>query len=156
MVLKTISTQEKFPRTENFPEISLLKVENFQPQNFFRRKICVGQSLRKMFLSGNAWAFIFYSLAKGFWLSSCWLTSTKPCKHYAFCGLHLSKKSVFGISNTFFTIASYTTAIIVQNLTFASLFQSRWDDNQRNHLWQSVHLYIYKGIIHLYSPNNSQ
>ena len=44
MVLKTISTQEKFPRTENFPEISLLKVENFQPQNFFRRKICVGQS----------------------------------------------------------------------------------------------------------------
>jgi hypothetical protein len=31
------STQEKFPRTENVPKISLIKVENFQP------KICVGQ-----------------------------------------------------------------------------------------------------------------
>ena len=35
------STHEKFLRTENFPKISLLKVEL---QNFFRRKICVGQS----------------------------------------------------------------------------------------------------------------
>jgi hypothetical protein len=30
-----ISAQEKFPWTENFPKISLLKVENFQLQNFF-------------------------------------------------------------------------------------------------------------------------
>jgi hypothetical protein len=30
---RKISTQEKFPRTENFPKISLLKVENFQLQN---------------------------------------------------------------------------------------------------------------------------
>jgi hypothetical protein len=30
-----ISTQEKFPRTENFPKMSLLKVEIFQLQNFF-------------------------------------------------------------------------------------------------------------------------
>ena len=29
-----ISTQEKFPRTEHFPKIALLKVENFQLQNF--------------------------------------------------------------------------------------------------------------------------
>ena len=33
--LRPISTQENFPRTENFPKISLLKVENFQFQNFF-------------------------------------------------------------------------------------------------------------------------
>jgi hypothetical protein len=33
--LSSISTREKFPRTENFPKISLLKVENFQLQNFF-------------------------------------------------------------------------------------------------------------------------
>jgi hypothetical protein len=58
--LRPISTQENFPRTENFPKISLPKVENFQFQNFFRRKICVGQSHffkfffpRKIFLSGN-------------------------------------------------------------------------------------------------------
>ena len=42
--LRPISTQENFPRTQNFPKISLLKLENFQLQNFFRRKICVGQS----------------------------------------------------------------------------------------------------------------
>ena len=34
-LLRPISTQEKFPRTENFPKISLLKLENFQLQNFF-------------------------------------------------------------------------------------------------------------------------
>jgi hypothetical protein len=33
--LRPISIQENFPRTENFPKISLLKVENFQLQNFF-------------------------------------------------------------------------------------------------------------------------
>ena len=34
--LKFISTQEKFPRIEHFPKISLLKVENFQLfSNFF-------------------------------------------------------------------------------------------------------------------------
>ena len=31
----SISTEENFPWTENFPKISLLKVENFQLQNFF-------------------------------------------------------------------------------------------------------------------------
>jgi hypothetical protein len=36
--------QEKFPRRENAPKISLLKVENLQLQNFFRREIYVGQS----------------------------------------------------------------------------------------------------------------
>jgi hypothetical protein len=35
ILLRPISTQEKFPRTENFPKISLLKLENFQLQNFF-------------------------------------------------------------------------------------------------------------------------
>jgi hypothetical protein len=44
LFFSVISTQEKFPRTENVPKISLLKVENFQLQMFFRRKICVGQS----------------------------------------------------------------------------------------------------------------
>jgi hypothetical protein len=33
--LRPVSTHEKFPRTENFPKISLLEVENFQLQNFF-------------------------------------------------------------------------------------------------------------------------
>jgi hypothetical protein len=36
---RLISTQENFPRKENFPKIPLLKVENFQ---LFWRKICVG------------------------------------------------------------------------------------------------------------------
>ena len=36
---RSISSQEKFPRTENFPKISLLKVENFQLQNLFPRPI---------------------------------------------------------------------------------------------------------------------
>jgi hypothetical protein len=40
--LKAISTHEKFPRTENFPKISLLKVEIFQVENLL--KICVSQS----------------------------------------------------------------------------------------------------------------
>ena len=34
-VLRPISAQVNFPRTENFPKISLLKVENFQPFHFF-------------------------------------------------------------------------------------------------------------------------
>jgi hypothetical protein len=56
-----ISTQEKFPWTENFQKISLLKVENFQLQNFFPtenfgRPITFYKIffLRKNFLSGNA------------------------------------------------------------------------------------------------------
>ena len=36
-----ISTEEKFPRTEKFPKISLLKVENFQLQNFYPTEIFV-------------------------------------------------------------------------------------------------------------------
>ena len=33
--LRPISTPENFPRTENVPKMTLLKVENFQFQNFF-------------------------------------------------------------------------------------------------------------------------
>jgi hypothetical protein len=40
--LRPISTHEKFPRTENFPKISLLKVEIFQVENLL--KICISQS----------------------------------------------------------------------------------------------------------------
>jgi hypothetical protein len=62
---RTISTQEKFPRTENFPKISLLKFEHFQLQNFFTSKFFPTENLcrpitfynilflRKIFLSGN-------------------------------------------------------------------------------------------------------
>jgi hypothetical protein len=67
-----ISTQEKSPRTKNFPKISLLKVENFQLQNFFRRENWCRPItfykiffLREIFLIGNgplelvaAYAFI--------------------------------------------------------------------------------------------------
>jgi hypothetical protein len=34
ITLRSISTQENFPWTENFPKISLLKVENFQDGKF--------------------------------------------------------------------------------------------------------------------------
>ena len=44
LIIRAISTQEKCPQTENFPKTSLLKVENFQLQNFFRRLICACQS----------------------------------------------------------------------------------------------------------------
>jgi hypothetical protein len=57
---ESISTQEKFPRTEHFPKISLLKVENFQLQNFFpTENLCRPITfykiffLRKIFLTGN-------------------------------------------------------------------------------------------------------
>ena len=59
-VLTPISTQENFPRTENFPKISLLKVENFQLQNFFpTENLCRPITFykfffpRKIFLSRN-------------------------------------------------------------------------------------------------------
>jgi hypothetical protein len=42
-LLTPISAQEKFPRTEDFPKISLLKVRKFSSSKFFRRKIRVGQ-----------------------------------------------------------------------------------------------------------------
>jgi hypothetical protein len=51
LVLRPISTHEKFPRTENCPKISLLKVENFHfcwPITFY--KIFFP---RKNFLSEN-------------------------------------------------------------------------------------------------------
>jgi hypothetical protein len=52
--VKPISTQEKFPRTENFPKMSLLKVEIFQLQNFFpTENLCQPIKLYKIFLSGN-------------------------------------------------------------------------------------------------------
>jgi hypothetical protein len=60
ITLRLISTEENFPRTENFPKISLLKVENFQLQNFFpTENLCRPITfykiffLRKIFLSGN-------------------------------------------------------------------------------------------------------
>ena len=47
--LNPISTQEKFPWTENFPKISLSKVENLcRPITFYKIFF-----LRKIFLSGN-------------------------------------------------------------------------------------------------------
>jgi hypothetical protein len=61
LLLRPISTQEIFPRPENFPKISLLKVQNFQLQNFFPtenlcRPIITFYKIffmRKIFLSGN-------------------------------------------------------------------------------------------------------
>jgi hypothetical protein len=54
-VLWPISTQEKFPRTDNFPKISLLR--EFSTSNFFRTEnLCrpiTFYFLRKIFLSGN-------------------------------------------------------------------------------------------------------
>ena len=52
---RPISCQEKFPRTENFPKISLLRVENFQLQNLFPRPITFYKIffLPKIFLIGN-------------------------------------------------------------------------------------------------------
>ena len=65
ILLRPISTQEKFPRTENFLKISLLKLENFQLQNFFpTENLCQPITfykfffLRKIFLSGNGRLFI--------------------------------------------------------------------------------------------------
>jgi hypothetical protein len=42
--LRPTCTQEKFPRTENFPKISFWKLKIFNFKIFFRSKICVGQS----------------------------------------------------------------------------------------------------------------
>jgi hypothetical protein len=45
---------KNFHRTENFPKISLLKVENFQLQNFLPKEIYVGQShFTKFSFCGN-------------------------------------------------------------------------------------------------------
>jgi hypothetical protein len=53
--IKSISTQEKFPRTENFPKMSLLKVENFQLQKDFfpTENLCRPITCYKIFLSGD-------------------------------------------------------------------------------------------------------
>jgi hypothetical protein len=62
--LGPIFTQKKFPRTENFPKISLLKVENFQLQNFFSDgKFVSANHILQNFLSAQnfpecKWAFI--------------------------------------------------------------------------------------------------
>jgi hypothetical protein len=45
--------QEKFPRTENFPKISLLKVENFQLQNFSDVKFVSANHILQNFLSAE-------------------------------------------------------------------------------------------------------
>ena len=62
---RPISTQEKFPRTENVLKMSLLKVENFQLQNFFPtenlcRPITFYKAffLWKIFLSGNGPSYV--------------------------------------------------------------------------------------------------
>jgi hypothetical protein len=39
LLLRPISAKEKFPWTENFPKISLLKVENFGYRSMFRAPI---------------------------------------------------------------------------------------------------------------------
>jgi hypothetical protein len=45
-----IFNQQQFPRTKNFPKISLLKVENFQLQNFFpTENLCRPITFYKMF-----------------------------------------------------------------------------------------------------------
>jgi hypothetical protein len=57
--LRSIFTQEKFPWTENFPKISLLKVEIFQLQNFFfDGKFVSPIKLYKIFFP-RKWAFTF-------------------------------------------------------------------------------------------------
>jgi hypothetical protein len=84
ITLSPISTQEKFPRTENFAKISLLKVENFQLQNFFpMENLCQPITFykiffpRKIFLSGN-----------GFWQS--WWTGMQNSYPYSNKFLHSS------------------------------------------------------------------
>jgi hypothetical protein len=63
-----IFTQEKFPRTENFPKISLLKVENFQLQNFFSdgKFVSANHILQNVLSAGNfpelKWALSVYLL----------------------------------------------------------------------------------------------
>jgi hypothetical protein len=55
--LRLISTQEKFPRAENFPKMLLLKVENFQLQNFFpTENLCRPITFYKIFFP-RKWAF---------------------------------------------------------------------------------------------------
>ena len=63
---RPIFCQEKFPRTENFPKISLLKVENFQLQNLFPRPITFYKIfyLPKIFLSAWKWALRFWRSKK--------------------------------------------------------------------------------------------
>jgi hypothetical protein len=56
---RPITTQENFPRTENFPKISLLKVEHFQLQNFFSDG---------KFVSANHILQKFYFCVKFSWL----------------------------------------------------------------------------------------
>jgi hypothetical protein len=61
--LKAISTQEKFPRTRNFPKISLLNVENFQLQFSDGKFVSVNHILQNVLSAENfpqwKWAFIF-------------------------------------------------------------------------------------------------
>ena len=53
ITLSPISIQENFPRTENFAKISLLKVENFQLQNFFPTEYVSANHILQNFLCGK-------------------------------------------------------------------------------------------------------
>jgi hypothetical protein len=75
--LRPIPTKEKFPRTENFPKISLLKVEHFQLQIFFpTENLCRPITfykiffLRKIFLGLGA--PIWHKIFLGFHSLGCW------------------------------------------------------------------------------------
>jgi hypothetical protein len=52
-----IFTQEKFPRTENFPKISLLKIENLKIFNFTKKfsdgKFVLANHILQIFLSAE-------------------------------------------------------------------------------------------------------
>ena len=52
-VLRSISTQENFPRTENFPKISLLKVENSTSKFFSDGKFVSANHILQIFLSAE-------------------------------------------------------------------------------------------------------
>jgi hypothetical protein len=88
---RLISTQEKFPRTENFPKISLLKVENFQLQNFFpTESLCRSITFYKIFFPRKIlkfekwkWSFITRNRSKN---CMCKRVSTLEGRRH-FCGL---------------------------------------------------------------------
>ena len=58
--------QEKFPRTENFPKISLLKVENFQLQNFSDVKFVSANHILQNFLSEENFPELKWTFVTGF------------------------------------------------------------------------------------------
>jgi hypothetical protein len=57
-ISKNFFHPRNFPRTENFPKISLLKVERFQLQNFSDGKFMSANQILQNFLSEWKWALI--------------------------------------------------------------------------------------------------